>query len=243
MSKILTVENLEVKYGGILALKEISFDVNKGEIVSLIGANGAGKTTTLRAISGLVPFTGRIQLLQSQGDQWLDLSTIAKHEIVRKGLAHSPEGRGIFPNLTVYENLFLGAFARNDKPEIAKDLEHCFELFPRLKERIKQKAGTLSGGEQQMVAISRALMAKPSVLLLDEPSLGLAPLIVAQIFEIIKKVNSEGMTVLLVEQNARMALKISHRAYCVETGKITLSGKGLDLLKDSRIVDSYLGGH
>lgn len=243
MSKILTVENLEVKYGGILALKEISFDVNKGEIVSLIGANGAGKTTTLRAISGLVPFTGRIQLLQSQGDQWLDLSTIAKHEIVRKGLAHSPEGRGIFPNLTVYENLFLGAFARNDKPEITKDLEHCFELFPRLKERIKQKAGTLSGGEQQMVAISRALMAKPSVLLLDEPSLGLAPLIVAQIFEIIKKVNSEGMTVLLVEQNARMALKISHRAYCVETGKITLSGKGLDLLKDSRIVDSYLGGH
>lgn len=243
MSKILTVENLEVKYGGILALKGISFDVNKGEIVSLIGANGAGKTTTLRAISGLVPFTGRIQLLQSQGDQWLDLSTIAKHEIVRKGLAHSPEGRGIFPNLTVYENLFLGAFARNDKPEITKDLEHCFELFPRLKERIKQKAGTLSGGEQQMVAISRALMAKPSVLLLDEPSLGLAPLIVAQIFEIIKKVNSEGMTVLLVEQNARMALKISHRAYCVETGKITLSGKGLDLLKDSRIVDSYLGGH
>lgn len=243
MSKILTVENLEVKYGGILALKGISFDVNKGEIVSLIGANGAGKTTTLRAISGLVPFTGRIQLLQSQGDQWLDLSTIAKHEIVRKGLAHSPEGRGIFPNLTVYENLFLGAFARNDKPEITKDIEHCFELFPRLKERIKQKAGTLSGGEQQMVAISRALMAKPSVLLLDEPSLGLAPLIVAQIFEIIKKVNSEGMTVLLVEQNARMALKISHRAYCVETGKITLSGKGLDLLKDSRIVDSYLGGH
>lgn len=242
MSKILTVDDLQVKYGGILALKGISFEVNKGEIVSLIGANGAGKTTTLRAISGLVPFTGRIQLLQGE-NEWLDLSTVAKHDIVRKGLAHSPEGRGIFPNLTVYENLFLGAFARNDKPEIAKDLEHCFELFPRLKERIKQKAGTLSGGEQQMVAISRALMAKPKVLLLDEPSLGLAPLIVAQIFEIIKKVNSEGMTVLLVEQNARMALKISHRAYCVETGKITLSGKGIDLLKDSRIVDSYLGGH
>jgi branched-chain amino acid transport system ATP-binding protein len=242
MSQILKVENLEVKYGGILALKGISFEVNKGEIVSLIGANGAGKTTTLRAVSGLVPFTGRIQLRQGESD-WLDLSTVAKHDIVRKGLAHSPEGRGIFPNLTVYENLFLGAFARSDKPDIAKDLEHCFELFPRLKERIKQKAGTLSGGEQQMVAISRALMAKPNVLLLDEPSLGLAPLIVAQIFEIIKKVNSEGMTVLLVEQNARMALKISHRAYCVETGQITLSGKGLDLLKDSRIVDSYLGGH
>lgn len=242
MSQILKVENLEVKYGGILALKGISFEVNKGEIVSLIGANGAGKTTTLRAVSGLVPFTGRIQLRQGESD-WVDLSTVAKHDIVRKGLAHSPEGRGIFPNLTVYENLFLGAFARSDKPDIAKDLEHCFELFPRLKERIKQKAGTLSGGEQQMVAISRALMAKPNVLLLDEPSLGLAPLIVAQIFEIIKKVNSEGMTVLLVEQNARMALKISHRAYCVETGQITLSGKGLDLLKDSRIVDSYLGGH
>lgn len=247
MSSILKVADLEVKYGGITALKGISFEVNKGEIVSLIGANGAGKTTTLRAISGLVPFSGKVQLHQEKTEnqvaQWLDLSTVAKHDIVRKGLAHSPEGRGIFPNLTVYENLFLGAFARIDKQEIAKDLEYCFELFPRLKERIKQKAGTLSGGEQQMVAISRALMAKPSVLLLDEPSLGLAPLIVAQIFEIVKKVNSEGMTVLLVEQNARMALKISHRAYCIETGKITLSGKGLDLLKDSRIIDSYLGGH
>lgn len=242
MSNILKVADLEVKYGGITALKGISFEVNKGEIVSLIGANGAGKTTTLRALSGLVPFSGKIQLLQGEAD-WLDLSTVPKHDIVRKGLAHSPEGRGIFPNLTVYENLFLGAFARTDKPEIAKDLEYCYELFPRLKERIKQKAGTLSGGEQQMVAISRALMAKPSILLLDEPSLGLAPLIVAQIFEIVKKVNSEGMTVLLVEQNARMALKISHRAYCIETGNITLSGKGLDLLKDSRIIDSYLGGH
>jgi branched-chain amino acid transport system ATP-binding protein len=247
MSKILQVTDLEVRYGGIAALKGLSFEVNTGEIVSLIGANGAGKTTTLRAISGLVPFKGKIELSKKESsedrEEWIDLSTIAKHDIVRLGISHSPEGRGIFPNLTVLENLSLGSYARNDKLEIVKDLEHCFELFPRLKERIKQKAGTLSGGEQQMVAISRALMAKPRLLLLDEPSLGLAPLIVAQIFEIIKKVNSEGMTVLLVEQNARMALKISHRAYCVETGKISLSGIGVELLKDSRIIDSYLGGH
>ncbi|MBN8539970.1 MAG: ABC transporter ATP-binding protein [Deltaproteobacteria bacterium] len=242
MSTVLTVKDLEVRYGGILALKGLSFEVKKGEIVSLIGANGAGKTTTLRAISGLVAFTGKIEFSSNDGNT-LDLATIARHEIVRLGLAHAPEGRGIFPNLTVLENLSLGAFARNDKEAIAQDLEHCFELFPRLKERIRQKAGTLSGGEQQMVAISRAIMSKPSLLLLDEPSLGLAPLIVAQIFEIIKKLNSEGMTILLVEQNARMALKVSHRAYCVETGKITLSGTGKGLLNDPRIVESYLGGH
>ncbi len=242
MSLLLSVKDLEVRYGGILALKGMSFDVQKGEIVALIGANGAGKTTTLRAISGLVSYSGKIDFV-SNANVSMDLGSVARHDIVRLGLAHSPEGRGIFPNLTVLENLSLGAFARKDDDQIAKDLEHCYELFPRLKERIRQKAGTLSGGEQQMVAISRALMSKPSLLLLDEPSLGLAPIIVAQIFEIIKKLNSEGMTILLVEQNARMALKVSHRAYCVETGKITLSGTGKSLLNDPRIVDSYLGGH
>lgn len=244
---ILKVENLQVKYGAIAALKGVSFEVKEGEIVSLIGANGAGKTTTLRAISGLVPFSGSVEFRsKAPGGREAaehNLGKVPCHSIVRLGLAHSPEGRGVFPNLTVLENLMMGAFARNDKPEIEKDLNHCYKLFPRLKERLKQKAGTLSGGEQQMLAMSRALMARPSLLMLDEPSLGLAPIIVAQIFEIIKKVNSEGMTVLLVEQNARMALKISHRAYCVETGTITLSGTGKDLLDDERIVASYLGGH
>jgi branched-chain amino acid transport system ATP-binding protein len=238
---ILKVSNLEVNYGGILALKGLSFEVKKGEIVSLIGANGAGKTTTLRAISALVPFTGSVEFKAKSGEN-TDLAKVPQHQIVKLGLAHSPEGRGIFPNLTVLENLQMGSYTRTDKEEIAKDLEHCFKFFPRLKERLKQKAGTLSGGEQQMLAMSRALMAKPSLLLLDEPSLGLAPLIVAQIFEIIKEVNKEGVTILLVEQNARMALKISSRAYVVETGKITLSGKGSDLLNDPRIAASYLGG-
>mgnify|MGYP000855312981 CR=1 FL=1 len=234
---LLKVSDLEVRYGGILALKGVSFEVNKGEVVSLIGANGAGKTTTLRALSGMIPFSGGVEF------QGQNLAKVPSHQIVRLGLAHSPEGRGVFPNLTVAENLQMGAFSRKDKAEIARNLEHCYELFPRMKERLKQKAGTLSGGEQQMLAISRALMAQPTLLLLDEPSLGLAPLIVAQIFEIIKKVNKEGVTILLVEQNARMALKVSNRAYVVETGKITLSGKGSELLNDPRVVASYLGGH
>lgn len=239
---ILKVSELEVNYGGIQALKGLSFDVRKGEIVSLIGANGAGKTTTLRAISALVPYRGSIEFKSKEGVD-TNLANVPQHGIVKLGLAHSPEGRGIFPNLTVLENLELGAYSRIDKEEIAKDLEKCFKSFPRLRERVKQKAGTLSGGEQQMLAIGRALMAKPSLLLLDEPSLGLAPLIVAQIFEIIKEVNKEGVTILLVEQNARMALRISNRAYVVETGKITLNGRGRDLLDDPRIVASYLGGH
>lgn len=239
---ILKVSNLAVSYGGIQALKGVSFEVKAGEIVSLIGANGAGKTTTLRAVSALVPYTGSVEFKTKSGETQ-DLSKVPQHRIVKLGLAHSPEGRGVFPNLTVLENLQMGAFSRKDKEEIAQDLELCFASFPRLKERVRQKAGTLSGGEQQMLAIGRALMAKPSLLLLDEPSLGLAPLIVAQIFEIIKKVNSEGMTVLLVEQNARMALKISDRAYVVETGQISFSGRGQELLGDSRIIDSYLGGH
>lgn len=233
---ILDVKDLNVYYGGIHALKGISFSVNKGEVVSLVGANGAGKTTTLRAVSGIVPYSGSVSFAGH------DLKGLPAHKIVKFGIAHSPEGRGVFPNLTVMENLEMGAYLRKDKDLIRKDLEHCFELFPRLKERIQQKAGTLSGGEQQMLAMSRALMARPQLLMLDEPSLGLAPLIVAQIFEIIKKVNSEGMTILLVEQNARMALKVSHRAYVIETGSVTLSGSGQDLLDDQRVIDSYLGG-
>ena len=241
-SPILKVDNLEVSYGGIQALKGLSFEVKAGEIVSLIGANGAGKTTTLREISALVPYTGNVEFRAKTGATVL-LGKVPQHEIVTLGLAHSPEGRGIFPNLTVLENLVMGSYSRDDKEEIAKDLERCFVSFPRLRERSRQKAGTLSGGEQQMLAIWRALMAKPSLLLLDEPSLGLAPLIVAQIFEIIKEVNKEGVTILLVEQNARMALKVSNRAYVVETGKISLSGTGKSLLDDPRIVASYLGGH
>ncbi|MFN7454896.1 MAG: ABC transporter ATP-binding protein [Pseudobdellovibrionaceae bacterium] len=232
---ILKVENLEVSYGSIKALKGISFEVKKGEIVSLIGANGAGKTTTLRALSGIVDASGSIQL------NGVNLIGKKPFEIVKMGLAQSPEGRGVFPNLTVFENLEMGAYTRSDKAGIAADIEMCFGLFPRLKERVNQLSGTMSGGEQQMLAISRALMAKPKVLLLDEPSLGLAPRIVSQIFEIVEKVNSQGVTVLLVEQNARMALKVAHRAYVIETGKVTMTGKGLDLLNDDQVRRSYLG--
>lgn len=234
-NKILEVKDLHVSYGSIHAIKGISFHVNEGEVVSLIGANGAGKTTTLRALSGIVPSRGFVHLSGK------DLGNVKPHHRVSLGLAQSPEGRGVFPQMSVYENLEMGAYWRSDKAEILKDIDMCFELFPRLKERIKQTAGTMSGGEQQMLAMSRALMARPKVLLLDEPSLGLAPRIVSQIFEIIQKVNSQGMTVLLVEQNARMALKISHRAYVIETGKVTLEGKGQDLLNDDNVRRSYLG--
>ncbi len=234
-SPLLTVDRLEVFYGAIHALKGISFQVQAGEIVSLIGANGAGKTTTLRAISGLAPSKGVITF-DSQ-----NLATHKSFQRVSLGIAQSPEGRGIFPEMSVLENLEMGAYSRKDKSGIKKDLELCFELFPRLKERMAQIAGTLSGGEQQMVAISRAIMCKPKLLLLDEPSLGLAPLIVAQIFEILKKLNQEGMTVLLVEQNARMALKISHRAYVLETGKIVLEDSAANLLNNDEVRKSYLG--
>lgn len=233
--KILEAKDLNVYYGSIHALKGISFHVNQGEIVSLIGANGAGKTTTLRAISGIVESRGDIFL------QGKSLRGVKSFQRVGLGLAQSPEGRGVFPQMTVLENLEMGAYSRNDKAEIKKDIEMCFELFPRLKERISQTSGTMSGGEQQMLAMSRALMARPKVLLLDEPSLGLAPRIVSQIFEIILKVNSQGVTILLVEQNARMALKVSHRAYVIETGKVTLEGKGTDLLNDDSVRQSYLG--
>lgn len=234
-SPLLKVENLDVFYGSIHALKGVSFEVLRGEIVSLIGANGAGKTTTLRAISGIVPCTGSLQFK----DQNLkNVSTFCR---VGLGIAQSPEGRGVFPQMSVLENLEMGAYSRSDKAQIKRDLDMCFELFPRMKERISQMAGTLSGGEQQMLAISRALMAKPELLLLDEPSLGLAPLIVAQIFDIVKKLNQEGMTILLVEQNARMALKISNRAYVLECGRMVMQDTAQNLLNNDVVRKSYLG--
>lgn len=233
---MLSVKDLNVYYGAIHAVKGISFEVNKGEIISLIGANGAGKTTTMRAISGLVDSTGSVMFKNKS------LSHIAPHKRISLGVSQSPEGRGVFAPMSVYENLLMGAYHRSDTAQIKKDIEEiCYRLFPRLKERSQQLAGTLSGGEQQMLAISRALMARPELLLLDEPSLGLAPLIVAQIFEIIQQLNKDGMTVLLVEQNATMSLKISHRAYVLETGKIVLSGGGKELLVNDEVRRCYLG--
>ncbi|HEY8531012.1 MAG TPA: ABC transporter ATP-binding protein [Limnochorda sp.] len=234
---MLEVRDLHVYYGPIHALKGISLSVNEGEIVTLIGANGAGKTTLLRAISGLAParrgnitFQGRSLLRQLPED------------IVRLGISHVPEGRRIFANLTVRENLELGAFLRRDRAEQARDLERVFDLFPRLKERLHQVAGTLSGGEQQMLAIGRALMARPRLLLLDEPSLGLAPLLVRTIFDVIREINSQGTTILLVEQNAHMALSIAHRAYVLETGRIVLAGPADELRQSEAIRAAYLGG-
>lgn len=232
---ILEVKDLKVHYGVIDAVKGISFHIGQGEIVSLIGANGAGKTTTLRAISSLLPRQGQV-LLDGQSTD-----TIRPHDLVARGLVHSPEGRGIFLNLTVEENLKLGSFRRTETSQLQKEWDHCFGLFPRLKERLKAPAGTLSGGEQQMLSISRALLSKPRILMLDEPSLGLAPRVVQQIFQIIEKLNREGMTILLVEQNARMALRISHRAYVLETGKIRISGEGRALLENPQIQAAYLG--
>ncbi len=232
---MLEVKDLKVRYGAIQGLKGISFKINQGEIVSLIGSNGAGKTTTLRALSGIVESSG---LIEFKGK---NISAVPSHLRVNLGIAQSPEGRGIFPAMSVKENLELGAYSRKDKAQIAKDYERCLQLFPRVKERLWQMAGTLSGGEQQMLSICRAMMCKPELLLLDEPSLGLAPLIVAQIFEIVKLLNSEGMTILLVEQNAKQSLTISHRAYVLETGLITLQGTGRDLLKNDEVRRSYLG--
>jgi len=234
-SPLLKVQDLHVHYGAVEAIKGISFEVFPKEIVTLIGANGAGKTTTLKALSGLVPSAGDIQFSGSS------LQKVPVYQRVQLGLAQSPEGRGLFPNLTVLENLLMGAYFRRDSAEIQKDIEHCYRLFPRLAERRQQPAGTLSGGEQQMVAMSRALMSRPKLLLLDEPSLGLAPKVISQIFEIIQALNAEGMTILLVEQNARMALKISHRAYVIETGSIGIQGKGSDLLNDDSVRRAYLG--
>ncbi len=234
---ILKVTDLKVRYGPVEAVKGISFQVGHGEIVSLIGANGAGKTSVLRALSGLIDFNGQIEFLGES------LNKCPAHKIVSQGLVHAPEGRGIFLNLTVKENLELGAYLRRDSQKVKKDIEECLNLFPRLRERISQYAGTLSGGEQQMLAISRSLLSKPKLLMLDEPSLGLAPKIVQQIFEIIRKLNAEdGLTILLVEQNASMALKSSHRAYVLETGEIAITGKGSELLESPKIREAYLGG-
>ena len=232
---MLKIENLVVRYGMIEAIKGISFHVNDGEIVTLIGSNGAGKTTTMHAISGLIkPHSGTITL----DDQ--DLIKMPAHKIITQGLAQVPEGRRVFAEQTVKENLLLGAYHRKDKDEILNDLEYVFELFPRLKEREKQLAGTLSGGEQQMLAMGRALMAKPKILLLDEPSMGLSPLLVKEIFRIIQEINKKGTTVLLVEQNAKMALAIADRAYVLETGKITLEGTGEELSASEQVRKAYL---
>ncbi|HOP55411.1 MAG TPA: ABC transporter ATP-binding protein [bacterium] len=232
---MLKIEGIDVYYGVIRALKEVSLTVNDGEIVTLIGANGAGKTTTLRTISGLIrPKKGTVTF------DGQDLTRMAPNEIAGLGILQVPEGRRVFSNLTVMENLLMGAYLRRD--DISRELDWVFSLFPRLKERQKQKAGTLSGGEQQMLAISRALMGKPRVILLDEPSLGLAPLLVLNIFETIKEINGQGVTILLVEQNAYMALQIAHRAYVIETGRVVMEGTGKELLNNDAVKKAYLGG-
>lgn len=234
---MLEIRDLHVSYGGIKAVKGISIDVPTGQIVTLIGANGAGKTSTLRAISGLCKH--RQGTITWNGK---DISHSDPVSIVKAGIVMAPEGRRIFPHLSVLENLQLGAYSRSDKEGIAKDMAWVMELFPRLSERRNQKGGTLSGGEQQMLAVGRALMSAPSMVMLDEPSLGLAPLLVREVFDIIKTINSKGMTVLLVEQNAQAALKIAHRAYVLETGLVTLSGTGEELIADARVRAAYLGG-
>ncbi len=232
---LLSVKDLKVNYGGIEALKGISFDVKEGEIVTLIGANGAGKSTTLKAISGIVSAQGSISY---NGEEILGKDA---QKIVSQGIVLVPEGRRVFPNLTVLENLKIGAYLRKDKAGIEEDIRMVYDLFPRLEERHWQMAGTLSGGEQQMLAVGRALMARPKVIMMDEPSLGLAPIVVADIFECIKKINAQGTTVLLIEQNANAALKIADYAYVLETGSITKSGKGAELLEDESIKEAYLG--
>jgi len=233
---MLKIENLSVHYGGIHALQGIGFEVPDGKIVSLIGANGAGKSTTLKAIVGLVKASGG-------SVSWNDerLTGLGTKDIVSKGVVLVPEGRRVFPNLTVDENLSLGAYARSDKDGIAKDRKRVFELFPRLEERKRQKAGTLSGGEQQMLAVGRALMSRPKLLMMDEPSLGLAPIVVKMIFGIIREINKTGVTVLLIEQNAKAALEVADQGYVLETGRITLSGPGRELLADDRVRKAYLG--
>ena len=235
---ILEVNDLNVYYGAIHAIKNISFEIKKGEIVTLIGANGAGKTSSLHAISGLLtPKSGEISL------NGLNITNIDAHKLVSLGMAHVPEGRRIFTNLTVLENLEMGAFIRNDKDKVKKDLNNVFDMFPRLAERKKQLAGTMSGGEQQMLAIARALMSRPELLLMDEPSMGLAPILVQEIFRTIEKINKEnGVTILLVEQNAHMALSIANRAYVLETGKIIMSGNASELANNEEIKKAYLGG-
>jgi branched-chain amino acid transport system ATP-binding protein len=237
MGTMLKIEDINVYYGAIHAIKGVSLEVNEGEIVTLIGANGAGKSTTLRTISGLLkPKTGTISF------EGKNIGGVAAQNIVKAGISQVPEGRRIFANMTVMENLDLGAFVRKDKAGIQQDLTQVFERFPRLEERKSQEAGTLSGGEQQMLAMGRALMSRPRLLLLDEPSMGLAPLLIKEIFSIIKDINKTGTTVLLVEQNANMALSIANRAYVLETGRITLSGDSKELAASEDVRKAYLGG-
>ena len=233
---MLKIDELKVRYGGIEAVKGISFEVPEGKIVTLIGANGAGKSTTLRTIAGLIrPAEGRVRL------QAEDLTGLSPDKIVSKGVTLVPEGRHVFPDLTVLENLKIGAYLRNDKENMEHDLNWVYELFPRLKERSWQAAGTLSGGEQQMLAVGRALMSRPKLIMMDEPSLGLAPIVVRGIFDIIKEINRMGVTVLLVEQNANMALQIADIGYVLETGRITLSGPGRELMTNEQVKKAYLG--
>lgn len=233
---MLEVSNLKVNYGMIQAIKGISFHVDQGEIIALIGANGAGKTTTLHTVSGLLKAREGSILFNGK-----ELTKTHPHKIVEMGMAHVPEGRRIFQQLTVYENLILGAYTRSDKKEIAESLEMIYKRFPRLEERKKQIAGTLSGGEQQMLAMGRALMSKPNIILMDEPSMGLSPLLVTEIFDIIQSINKSGTTVLLVEQNAKKALSIANRAYVLETGKIVLEGDAKELMNNDQIKKAYLG--
>ncbi len=234
MSDFLTIEDLKVNYGGIEAVKGISLTVEEGQIVTLIGSNGAGKSTTLRTISGLVkPRSGKITFCGE------DITGMDPTNIVKRGITMAPEGRHIFPDMTVKENLRIGAYLRKD--DFMEDMNMVYDLFPRLKEREWQEGGTLSGGEQQMLAVGRALMAKPKLMMMDEPSLGLAPLVVKGIFEIIQRINEAGVTILLIEQNANMALRVAHKAYVLETGNITMTGTGAELLADERIEEAYLG--
>ena len=234
---MLEVKNLEVYYGVIQAIKGISFDVNEGEVIALIGANGAGKTTTLQTITGMLSAKKGSILFEGT-----DITKVPGHKIVSMGMAHVPEGRRVFAELSVYENLKLGAYTRKDKQEIAESLAKVYESFPRLEERKNQLAGTLSGGEQQMLAMGRALMSRPKLMMLDEPSMGLAPILVDQIFDIVKELNQSGVTILLVEQNAQMALSIANRGYVLETGRIVLSSDADELLHNDAVKKAYLGG-
>ncbi len=233
---MLEVKGLQVYYGVIQALKDISFEVNQGEVIALIGANGAGKTTTLHTLTGLLPAKQGSIVFEGK-----DITKVPAHKIVEMGIAHVPEGRRVFSQLSVYENLIMGAYTRKDKKEIAENLENVYKRFPRLEERKNQRAGTLSGGEQQMLAMGRALMSNPKMIVMDEPSMGLSPIFVNEIFDIIEKVSAGGTTVLLVEQNAKKALSIADRAYVLETGKIVLSGDAKELMNDDSIKKAYLG--
>ena len=238
---LLKVSDLKVNYGVIQAIKGISFEINSGQVIALIGANGAGKTTILNGITGLVPIkSGNIEFAVGD-DEYVDLTKIPAHKIVSLGMAHVPEGRRVFSELTVYENLEMGAYTRKDKTEIDNNLKKVYERFPRLEERKTQVAGTLSGGEQQMLAIGRALMSNPSIILMDEPSMGLSPILVEEIFDIISEISKGGTTVFLVEQNARKALSIADRAYVLETGNIVLSGDAKELMNNESVKKAYLG--